>query len=360
VPPSEHSLRRLRLAAGLAGEKLDALIVSALPNIRYLTGFTGSNALLLVHPDTAILFTDPRYAIQAAEETDCRLRIARGPLPNLLLSILKRKPVKTVGFEKSRIPYDLWESLDKDLPSRTRLKPAVGLVEQLRAVKSPIEIASIRRSVEILCQAFAAALPTIRHGIREFELAAELDHQMRLLGADQPAFETIVASGPRSALPHARPTSKTLDYNELLLMDMGAHHAGFASDMTRMAFLGRPSPQASLLVGAVRQAQAAAVASVRPGVKASAVDRTARDVLKTAGLDRLFTHSTGHGLGLEVHESPRIGKREKTPLQAGMVVTIEPGVYMKGFGGVRIEDTVLVTETGCEVLTTTPKELLEI
>jgi Xaa-Pro aminopeptidase len=227
-------------------------------------------------------------------------------------------------------------------------------------VKSDEEIELIRASVITNSQAFGRAVKKLRIGMSERDLAAEIDCQMRRLGAERPAFETIVASGERSALPHARPGANPIASGQLLLVDMGASRDGYASDMTRMIFTGRPGTRVKRLYAAVLEAQLAAVDAVRDGITADAVDRRARQTLKRHGLDKAFVHSTGHGLGLEIHEPPRVGKREKTRLEAGMVITIEPGAYLEGLGGVRIEDTVLVTERGCDVLTPTPKELLAI
>jgi Xaa-Pro aminopeptidase len=180
---------------------------------------------------------------------------------------------------------------------------------------------------------------------------------MRKLGAEKPSFDTIVAGGERSALPHAQPTAARLANRQLVVVDMGALQDGYCSDMTRMLFLGNPTPKVKRMYGAVLEAQLAAIDAVRAGALTRNVDRAARQVLKGYGLDAAFVHSTGHGLGLEIHEPPRVGKRDKTRLEAGMAITIEPGVYLKGFGGIRIEDTVVVTETGCEILTPTPKDL---
>jgi Xaa-Pro aminopeptidase len=200
----------------------------------------------------------------------------------------------------------------------------------------------------------------VRVGARERDVAAELDYQMRTLGAEKPAFDTIVATGPRTALPHAHPTGRRLGEQEFLLIDMGATLDGYTSDMTRMSFMGSPNRQMRQLYKAVLEAQLAGVQAVRAGVSADKVDAACRDVLKVHELDRAFVHSTGHGLGLEIHEGPRIARKQKTKLQAGMVITVEPGAYIEGLGGVRIEDTVLVTERGCEVLTPTSKELFQI
>jgi Xaa-Pro aminopeptidase len=240
---------------------------------------------------------------------------------------------------------------------RASLEPVKGWIEELRMVKSPAEIARIRRSVETNSRAFEQAVARIRPGMSERDLAAELEYRMRRLGAEKPAFETIVAAGVRSALPHAQPTAARLQSGGLVLVDMGAIVDGYSSDMTRMLFLGVPAAKVKRVYRAVLEAQLAAIATVRAGASTAAVDRVARRVLRGYGLDRAFVHSTGHGLGLEIHEPPRLGKRDKGRLEAGMAITIEPGVYLEGFGGIRIEDTVVVTEAGCEILTPTSKEL---
>ena len=357
---TEFTARRRLLTGQLGEHNLDAFIVSAAPNIRYLSGFTGGAGLLLISGGAPVLLTDPRYEIQASQQSDCRVRVVRGPLIRALASIIRRRRLKKIGFEASRICFAVFESLRDALPLGAELEPTGGVVEQQRLVKSPREIELIRRSVEICSKAFSRAARRIRPGMREYELAAELDYQMRKCGAEKPAFQTIVASGSRSALPHAEPTAKILDNNELLLIDMGAQRQGYTSDMTRMVHLGRPSRKARQLHRAVLEAQLAALDAVKENATASSIDRAARRLLRAQGLDSLFAHSTGHGLGLEVHEPPRLGKGEKTRLKAGMVITVEPGVYMEEFGGVRIEDTVVVTKTGCEILTPTPKELLVV
>lgn len=351
-----YSKRRERLP--WASAAIDALLVSALPNIRYLTGFTGSNALLLARPGEAILFTDPRYATQAAAETDLPVRISRNsPGAALLTATLRRWKPKRLGFERSRIPWALWAAISEGLPLGTAFVPVDQVVETLRMVKEAAELDAIRRSVAVTAAAFEGALKRFQFGATELDLAAEIDYQMRRLGASQPAFDTIVASGPRAALPHARPTSQKILKNQLLLIDMGATVDGYASDMTRMAAVGSVPPGWKRRFQATLEAQAAAVAAVRPGIAVRTVDRYARKVLKERGLHREFLHSTGHGLGLEIHEPPRLAPREKTLLAPGMVVTIEPGIYQPGQAGIRIEDTVLVTEGGVEVLTTVSKEL---
>jgi len=348
------------VAAGLAPRKLDAMLISAGPNVRYLTGFTGDNAALLVLPGRSILFTDPRFEIQSAQETamaGCRIRISRGPLMLDVSSAVKRAGARRIGYEPGRMLCESYEFLKSKLPMRASLEPARGWIEQLRMVKSPEELARIRRSVATNSEAFEQTVSRIRPGIRESDLAAELEYRMRRLGAEKPSFDTIVAGGARSALPHAQPTSARIENGQLVVVDMGALQDGYCSDMTRMLFVGNPGPKVKRMYRAVLEAQLTAIDTVRPGVGTARVDRAARNVLKGYGLDGAFVHSTGHGLGLEIHEPPRIGKRDKTRLAVGMTITIEPGVYLEGFGGIRIEDTVVVTEKGCEILTPTPKEL---
>jgi Xaa-Pro aminopeptidase len=358
VTPAEFQQRRRRLVAEFPRRKLHALLLTHPPNVRYLSGFTGSNGALLVDPAGAILFTDPRYRLQAAQESACPVRVARGWLLAAALKVARRRKLRRIGFEAAHFTCQAFEALKESLYLAASLEPASGLVEALRMVKSPPEVALIRRSVLATSEAFQRAMAQARPGMRERELAAELEYQMRLLGADQPAFETIVTSGVRTALPHARSSDRPVARNRLLLIDMGASLEGYSSDMTRMAFFGRPGKPLRQLYRAVLEAQLAALAAVRPGVSAAHVDRQARRVLRAHNLDKAFAHSTGHGLGLEIHEPPRLGRGDKTRLLPGMVFTVEPGAYLEGFGGVRIEDTVVVTPTGCEVLTPTPKELL--
>ncbi|HEY1336102.1 MAG TPA: Xaa-Pro peptidase family protein [Bryobacteraceae bacterium] len=354
---NEYAARRENVAADLGARKLDALLVSFGPNLRYLTGFTGSNGNMLVLPKRAILFTDPRYTIQARQEVTCEVRIAKGPLVVDVLAAIRRLGLKRIGYEPARMTCDYFESLHSRLPMKSSLAAAPGWIEELRMVKSPDEIARIRRSVETNSRAFEQTVARVRPGMKEQDLAAELEYRMRRLGAEKPSFETIVAGGQRSALPHAQPTAASLERGGLVVVDMGALQDGYCSDMTRMLHLGAPSAKAKRTYEAVLEAQLAAIDAVRAGATATQVDRAARSVLKGHGLDRAFVHSTGHGLGLEIHEPPRIGKRDKTALRAGMAITIEPGVYLEGFGGIRIEDTVVVTENGCEILTPTSKEL---
>jgi Xaa-Pro aminopeptidase len=357
---SEVEQRRQVASARLPEHKIDALLVSSPANVRYLSGYGGSNGLLLLTGRDAHFFTDPRYSLEAAREITCRVHVSKGPLIAAATAVIKRKRLKRIGFETAWLRHEDFAKLKEDLPLGTGLHPIGRIIEEQRMVKSPDEIALIRRSVQVNSEAFARTLRRVRVGVREQDIAAELDFQMRMLGAERPAFETIVAAGERSALPHARPSAHQLEENELLLIDMGATLDGYASDMTRVAYAGTPPKKVRDMYRAVLEAQLAAIDAVRPGITAGKVDRVARGVLKLYKLDRQFTHSTGHGLGLEIHEPPRLGRKDKTRLQAGMAITIEPGAYVEGLGGIRIEDTVLVTERGCEVLTPTSKEFVRL
>jgi Xaa-Pro aminopeptidase len=360
--PDSGAGRQRRQSAGevLESRKSDALLVTSLHNIRYLTGFTGSNAaLLLERGGEAVLYTDPRYAVQSSQQVDCRVKIVTGPLLAAVMSRVRRARFRRIGFEPDHLTAGRFEALKKSLPVKTSLEPATGLVEGLRMIKDEGERALIRDSVTINSQALEAALKRLKPGMTEAQFAAEIDYRNRRLGAEAPAFSTIVAAGARAALPHAQPGATKIE-SGMLLIDMGAFRQGYASDMTRMVYLGKAPQRYRKAYRAVLEAQQAALDSMRHGVKASAVDRAARDVLKAHGFEREFVHSTGHGLGLEIHEPPRIGRSDKTVLQAGMAITVEPGVYIEGWGGIRIEDTVLVTANGCEILTPTSKSIREI
>lgn len=354
---TEFAARRQSLDAALVKSRAAAFLITGLPNVRYLTGFSGSNGALLVIRDRALLFTDPRYDMQAGQESDCEVKVGKGPLATEIGKWLKRLRINSVAFECNRISFEMYERLKETAPD-VRWKPVDAAVEQLRIIKSSAEIAMITAAVTLNSAALEHALMRFKSSMREVELAAEIEYRMRRLGADGTAFETIVAAGPRSALPHARPTDRRIGHNQLLLVDMGAAVAGYASDMTRTHATGKLDTKIRRMYRAVLESQLAAIDTVKPGVSAAAVDGAARDVLRRYRLDKLFIHSTGHGLGLEIHERPRLGRKDRTKLKAGMVITIEPGAYLEGVGGIRIEDTVVVTRDGCEILTPTEKELV--
>jgi Xaa-Pro aminopeptidase len=353
-------IHRLRLS--FSSLHSDALLVTHLPNIRYLCGFTGSNAVLLVEHSRATLFTDSRYALQARQEVhDASTVIAPHGLLKAVAEPLKaRRGTIRLAFSPGQLTVAQKDALQLAAGARLRWLAAPDLIEHLRAVKDADELTRMRQSARLISDVWTAAVRHIKPGISELAVAADIERRMKLQGASGPSFETIVASGPRSAWPHARPTPKLLRKNELVVLDQGAILRDYCSDMTRTVFLGRSSARVRALYSAVLHAQAAAIAAIRPGISAATVDAAARKVFEQSGLERFFTHSTGHGLGLEIHEMPRLGRGEETLLEAGMVVTVEPGVYIERLGGIRIEDEVLVTAQGAEVLTSASREFLEL
>lgn len=316
--------------------------------------------MLLVSEEESMLFTDPRYEVQAARETSVAATVVRGPLAAAVASHAAARRLRRIGFEQSRLGYEEWRALGGALGAKVRLIATGQLVETQRMVKSEAEIELIRKSMQIASAAFESVLKGIKAGVTELDVAAELDYRMRLAGAEGASFETIVAAGERSAMPHARPSANQLKGNQLILIDMGAMYAGYASDMTRVAYMGSPPSKIRAMYRAVLEAQLAAIDAVKPGATAGAIDRRARGVLKRHGLEEAFVHSTGHGLGLEIHERPRLGNGEQTRLRQAMAVTVEPGVYFSGLCGIRIEDTVIVRKNGCEVLTPASKRFTVI
>lgn len=332
-------------------------MISYPPDVRYLTGFTGSNGILFLSAAQAILFTDPRYDLQAREECDCRVRIVRGSAWDGVWKHAAGRS-RRIALEAERVSRAVWEQAAGRLGRGVALKPLGGAVERLRRVKSQEEVDAIRASARLCAVAFRQAARRFRPGMTEADAAAELEYRMRRLGAEGAAFDTIVATGARAALPHARPGAARIESGQPVLVDMGANVGGYLSDMTRMVHLGAPPKEFLDLYGAVVEAQQASLSAVRAGVAARRVDQAARRALQARGLDRYFTHSTGHGVGLEIHEAPRLGAKSEDTLEAGMVVTVEPGVYLPGRTGIRIEDTVLVTSTGAEILTPVSKEIM--
>ncbi len=368
-----HRKRLLRLQSWLKESRLDGLLVTHLPNIRYLTGFTGSSAALLVSTTGSFFFTDGRYKAQAnVEVTGAKILVAQtSPLSALadwLKGSVDRSPARKskstglplIGIELEVISAGARDRLALLLKGRARLKATNALVETARMIKDAEEIVRIRRAAKLGDSLFAVALEKIRPGIPEVEVAAEMEHRARRGGAEGMAFPTILASGPRSALIHGRASQARIPYRGFVVCDFGVILAGYCSDRTRTLHVGKPNVEAKDLYFSVLESQQAAIEAVRPGITAAEVDVAARRVLQKRKLDRYFTHSTGHGLGLEIHEAPRLAAGQKQKLEPGMVITIEPGAYLPGKWGVRIEDMVLVTSSGCEVLSPDSKELVVI
>lgn len=346
-----------RLRSELDRLNLPLLVVSSLPNIHYLTGFQGSAGLAVYGHTEARLWVDPRYILQArCDAPGVEVIEEKGSLLKAVAKWVEGRHSDRVGYEDSSLTAKDFCALQSPGKSATRWVPASGVIEDLRQVKDSDEIARLREAGRVTVEAFEEVINQLRPGIKENDLAAEIEYRMRLKGAEGAAFDTIIASGFRGAWPHARPTAKLLQNRELIIFDLGAKLRGYCADMTRTFYLGRPDRRVNRLYHAVLEAQREALEALRPGVRASRVDAAARRALGRSKLAKFFTHSTGHGVGLEIHEKPRLGKGDKTRIQSGNAITVEPGVYLEGFGGIRIEDTVLVTDSGQEILTPATRE----
>jgi len=359
LPPLQVSHRLDRLRAALADCGCDSLVVANLTNVRYLTGFTGSAGLLLVTQNEALLTTDGRYRTQSSEQiadsgAHVEVYIVDAEPDGEVLRRLLGSP-GTIGLESETVSWSTQRRWAEELGA-DRLVPTTGVVAGLRLIKDIGEASRIRTACDIADRAFAEVRPRLGEGPTEIEFALELDARVRSLGADDLSFDTIVASGPNGAKPHHRPGDRRISEGDLVVCDFGALVDGYHSDMTRAVAVGDVGPERRKMLEVVLEAQNLGVLAVADGVPASEVDATCRQHIERAGLGETFVHSTGHGVGLDIHEDPRLSVRSTATLSAGFVVTVEPGVYVPGVGGVRIEDTVLVTEDGCDRLTLTPKD----
>jgi Xaa-Pro aminopeptidase len=351
--------RKKKAQALVKSADADALLITHLPDVRYLCGFTGSNAALAFYGRRVVLFTDGRYTTQARQEAvGARVVIAKKSALREACAWLETAGATRCGFDAGHTTVAALDAMREMVSGKLRRRfflPLQSPIAKIREVKDAGEIALMRESALLGCRLYEHILGFIAAGISETAVAAELEYAARLAGAEAMSFDTIVASGLRSALPHGHATGARLPRNGFLTLDFGVILNGYCSDMTRTVYLGRASETERGVYDAVLAAQEAAVAAVAPGATCGDVDEAARSVLRQAKLDRWFTHSTGHGVGLEIHEGPRIAAAQQQKLEPGMVITIEPGVYMEGKFGIRIEDMVLVTATGHEVLTPAPK-----
>lgn len=348
----ESSRRVAAIRRRLADRQLEGLLVSAPENIRYLSGFTGSLGYLLVGADSAEILGDSRYWIQMEEEAPGFALVKAGGSVGLWALLADRIAThhwRRIGFESQNLTVDQHERLRATLPEGSELVATAGLVEELRMVKSADEIEKLRAVAAIAGRAFDHVLPAVRPGTRERDVAFLLEQAFRELGADGPSFETIVAAGERGALPHGRASDRVLERGEMVVIDFGARAGGYDSDTTRTVVVGKPGAEQERVIEAVRRAQVESMTLMRPGSTADAVDRRAREVLSSEA--HAFGHGLGHGIGLQVHERPYLSPVDQTPLQAGMVITNEPGIYVPGWGGVRLEEMVLITEGEPEVIT---------
>ncbi len=358
---SSHRLERLR--ARMAELKLEAVLVTQAENRRYISGFTGSACTLLVTGGQAFIITDSRYFEQAGRQSpDFTLIKQRKTFKDALKQAVRASGAKSVAFESRDVSVGLYQDMREALALRgnktlAELVPGSGIVEPLRLTKDDGEIEAIARAAQITDAALAGAMRTLAPGMTEAQAAWEIERRMREMGAQDVAFDLIVASGPNGALPHHRPGERALQDGEPIVIDIGARVDGYCSDLTRTICLGKPSARFRKVYGIVLEAQLAALASVRAGATDKDVDAIARAIISKAGFGRKFQHGLGHGVGLAIHEGPRLSPllQEPKPLQPGMIVTIEPGIYLPGWGGVRIEDLVVVTEDGARILSASPK-----
>jgi len=382
APSSSLSLRHAAVRRTIAERQLDALVVTSLANILYLTNFTGSSAILIITADQVNFITDFRYVTalkeaQAARSCpDLDLVLVEGSYDATLAGVLAALPVRRVGFEATNLTVSRYDWLARALPSGresgAELIATDGIVERSRVIKDAYEIGTLREAARRLSSVARGVVHEVRVGRREREVALAIDFRLRREGFERTAFDTIVAGGPNAALPHAHPGERTFVEGDLVVLDFGGVYDSYCVDLTRTVSVGRASTRAREVYGAVLEAHDRAIAAVAPGTSRFEIDAVARRVLANHSLAEAFGHGTGHGLGIDVHEEPRItrprpgeesapGRDPKTDaVAAGMVFTIEPGAYLAGWGGVRIEDDVLVTERGVEVLTDVPTDLIEV
>lgn len=345
--------------SALTKKNIDGLIVTKLPNVRYLSGFSGSAGFLFISPKSSYFVSDFRYKIQASLEIRKPFKIKIGTQGSFdfINDLASKYGFKKIGFEAGSMVYSQYLLLKKILKGVT-LVPVEGLVEELTTIKTKEEIDNISSAVKITDKVFSKLLGVIKPGVKEKDIAAELTYLQRKEGASGNSFEPIVASGPNGAFPHAQPTDRKIKSGDLVTLDFGCVYNGFCSDMTRTVGVGKLSSEAKKIYDTVLTAQKMAVNSVAAGKLASAVDSVARDYIRESGYGDFFGHGLGHGLGIEVHENPRLNQISKAVLKINNVVTIEPGIYIEGIGGVRIEDDVVVTKDGCNVLNKSSKDLI--
>ncbi|MCI3920166.1 Xaa-Pro peptidase family protein [Paenibacillus sp. TRM 82003] len=353
--------RLQKLRGLLRTEGLEAILIASPVNRKYITGFTGTAGYVVATADNAWLFTDFRYVSQATEQAAGFEIVEHGTSALAsILETLKAAGVSKLGFEQQHVSYGAYLQYAKELGEAVTLVPTDGLVERLRRVKDEDELAVMRKAVAIADAAFEHILTVLKPGLSEKEVALEIEWFMRKQGASGTSFDMIVASGERSALPHGVASDRLIGNNEFVKMDFGALYQGYCSDLTRTVVIGTPTPKHKEIYDVVLEAQLAALEGIRPGMQGKAGDALARDVIAKHGYADRFGHGTGHAVGMDIHESPRLSKTEEALLEPGNVVTVEPGIYLPGFGGVRIEDIVVVTENGCDILTKSRKEFITL
>jgi Xaa-Pro aminopeptidase len=355
-----EKVRLLRLREAMREQKLDAVFITNAINRKYLSGFTGSSGYLIITLDQAILLTDFRYMTQAPAQAHYYEVIEHGPKAiESVKELLTKYAITQVGFEQNEVTFGLYQSYAAFL-NPIELIPTDQLVEKLRMFKDTTELQIMQEAADLADQTFSYILTKLKPGVSEREIALEMEIYMRKHGATSSSFETIVASGERSALPHGVASDRILQANEFVKLDFGAYYNGYCSDLTRTVVLGKPTDKHKEIYDIVLEAQLQTLDKLKPGMTGREADAVARDIIRNAGYGDHFGHGTGHGLGMEIHEAPRLSFQSDTVLEAGMVVTVEPGIYIPGFGGVRIEDDVVLTEKGIRILTHSSKDFIVI
>ncbi len=352
--------RNKRLIEGFGGKKLDALLVSNEVNVTYMSGFTGDDSILLITLANKYMLTDFRYTEQA--EKECPgfeiIKCDKAKRFEKISELLKKENIKRLGFEQ-HVSYSDYEKLKAALED-AKLVPTDNIIEKLRYIKDEKEKSYIMKAQEIADSAFSNIIKFIKPGMTEKQVTAELEYLMKKGGADGPAFDTLLISGKKTSLPHGKPSDKKIDEGDFVTLDFGALYKGYRSDMTRTIAVGGVSERQAKIYGIVKKAQLNALKALKAGINGKVPDDAAREVIGAEGYNDNFGHGLGHGVGLEIHEEPYMGKNSKYKLEEGCIVTVEPGIYIPGWGGVRIEDTVLVTKEGCEIFTKSSKDLIVI
>lgn len=360
--PGRFAGRRDKLVSKLRKLNCDSILITNETNVTYLTGFSGDSSYVVLGPDLCVIVSDNRYRIQLGNECpdiDHHIRPVREDLNDAVAKVLRKANVQKLGFESGSITHSAWEQL-RDTHKTIELVATSSVVEELRQIKDAGEIAEIRAAVDQAQRGFALIKASLRADQTELEVAHDLEHAMRRFGGLQAAFDPIVAVGPQAALPHAHPGDQRISDDNILLVDWGSRsRGGYLSDLTRVLVTGRLAAKLEKVYRLVLKAQLAAIDAIRPGAKCSDVDAIARKVIADGGYGKYFQHGLGHGIGLDIHEWPRFSPTSEDELKPGMVMTVEPGIYLPGWGGVRIEDDVLITRQGHEVLSSFPKELAD-
>jgi len=362
MPKKRFAIRRNKLLREIKKSGADALLVSGIKNVTYLTGFSGDSSYLILGPKLAVIISDSRYTTQIEEECngiDVLIRKRDQPMLESVSEVTKKAKLKKLGFESHLTSYRQWEQLQSEI-KHLELVGIEGSVESLRKIKDAHEIQQTREAVYQAEKGFALLKASLHSEMTELQAAHELEHAMRKFGGEKAAFDPIVAVGPRAALPHARPTHQTIGSSDFILIDWGSQTSeGYKSDLTRVLTTGKILPKLEKIYKVVLKAQLQAIKAIRPGAICSAVDASARSVIEKAGYGKYFGHGLGHGIGLDIHEETRLSAVSHEVLKPGMIITVEPGIYLPGWGGVRIEDDVLVTRDGHEVLSSVPKQFEE-